>query len=423
MAQIIELTQLSPTMSEGTFVKWHKSPGDSVEPGDILAEVETDKAVMEMESYEEGILLLHLAKEGEVLKLGAPIAIIGEIGEDISELQKEAEERKNRPVIEEDLPKKATVETTTETAVETKTNSVEETMVSPEKSSGERVFASPLARKIADEKGIEISKIPGSGPRGRIVKKDVLKYENNRPLSTHAEPRPDRKIPITGMRRIIAERLHDSKNNIPHYYLVQEIDALPLHTLREKVNFDLSKAGDPKNPIKLSINDFIVKACALALQKHPICNSSWRNDHILTHGRIDVGIAVAIEGGLVTPYIRNADQQNLQFISQKSRELILRARERKLQPAEYSDGTFTISNLGMFGITQFTAIINEPEAALLAVGGIKDDVKLENGTVIAGKTLTVTMSCDHRVIDGAEGALFLNTLKNYLEHPLSLLTI
>ncbi|PJZ78943.1 pyruvate dehydrogenase complex dihydrolipoamide acetyltransferase [Leptospira neocaledonica] len=438
MAKISEMTQLSPTMSEGVLVKWLKKKGDSVAIGEILAEVETDKAVMEMEAFDSGVLLEIIAQEGAKLPVGAPVAIIGKAGEDISSLLLEAKSRSSASVASTPAPAPATAPTPSvapkkqENVVTSTTQEPEEEPPAPKESSVSRglspgalegrVKASPLAKRLAEETGIDLSKIRGSGPDGRIIKRDI---ENGISAFSTSGISPfaggniqEEKLPISGMRKTIASRLVHSKTHQPHFYLDMEIDADALVHLRENFNSDLKESGEE---IKLSINDFIVRASALALLKVPEVNSSWREDHILKHGRVDVGVAVSIEGGLITPYVRNADKRSVLEIGRTVKELASRARERKLKPEEFSDGTFTVSNLGMFGINRFAAVINEPEAAILAVGNVVSKPVIKNGAVVPGKTLSVCLSCDHRVVDGAVGAGWLEVFRNLLEHPLRLL--
>ncbi|MEQ9362952.1 MAG: 2-oxo acid dehydrogenase subunit E2 [Leptospirales bacterium] len=480
MAVIIELTQLSPTMEEGTFVKWVKNKGDAVEPGEVLAEVETDKAVMELEAYDEGILLVQLAEQGDRLPVGAPIGIVGEAGEEVSDLIDEAKQKLQsaksgsggESSADDDASSKSEArgsdssaqsngdsddsdrgggEKQSDAGGSDSASKKQQTQVAeagdehPERPipterknsqrgvdnksihrSG-RILASPLARRIAHEHGVELSRVKGTGPGDRITKSDVKEYmrlmngmgAGSAAGAGLAPTRPDKKVEISGMRKVIAERLHDAKNNIPHFYLTLEFDAEPMVQMRSKLNDDLkaTHTDEDEKPPRVSYNDLIVKACALTLAKHPTCNSSWRGDHMLQHGRIDVGIAVAIDGGLITPYVRNADQLPLLQLAAKINELGKRARDRKLKQEEYTDGTFTTSNLGMFGVSNFSAIINEPEAALMAIGGLIEKAVVRNGELVAGKTMTVVLSCDHRVIDGAEGARFLQTFQNYMEHP------
>lgn len=435
MAKISEMTQLSPTMSEGILVKWLKKKGDSVNPGEAIAEVETDKAVMEMEAFDSGILLEIIAPEGSKLPVGAPVAIIGKDGEDISALLSEAKSRVPSspaiatsaapekkptppPKIEETVLREEMVARSEEKEIPSNPRTGK---LSPSALEG-RIKASPLAKRLAESAGVDLSKIRGSGPDGRIIKRDLeagqVQAGNFAGSSILGSDLQEEKLPISGMRRTIASRLVHSKNNQPHFYLEMEIDAEPLVQLRENFNADLKASGEE---IKLSLNDFIVKASALALRKVPEVNSSWREDHILKHGRVDVGVAVSIEGGLITPYVRNADRRSVLDIGRTVKELASRARERKLKPEEFSDGTFTVSNLGMFGVDRFAAVINEPEAAILAIGNVVAKPVVRDGLIVAGKTLTVCLSCDHRVVDGAVGASWLEVFRNFLEHPLRLL--
>ncbi|MBE7439862.1 MAG: 2-oxo acid dehydrogenase subunit E2 [Spirochaetales bacterium] len=444
MALIFELTQLSPTMEEGTFVRWTKKVGDAVEPGDILAEVETDKAVMEMEAYDSGILLVQLSKPGDRMPVGSPMGIIGEAGEDVHTLLDQARERlKAGPPAEktdaQDAEEDAEIIARHEKAAAEPAPVVPEPSVPAQARSAAqpprttdgprparversgRILASPLARRIAEDKNVDLSRVKGSGPGGRITREDVLRSLDSRPAGV-VKRREDRRIDISSMRRVIARRLHDAKNNIPHFYLNMEIDATAVEQLRRELNADLAMHRGEEAP-RVSLNDFIVRASALALVRHPVVNSSWQDDHIMEHGRVDVGVAVAIDGGLVTPYVRDADQIPFLQLVGEIRSLVNRARDRRLKVEEFSDGTFTISNLGMFGIDEFSAIINEPEAALLAVGGVAERPVVRDGAIVPGPTFKVTLSCDHRVIDGAEGARFLGTFKNLIEHPRLLLAL
>ncbi|EMM94838.1 putative pyruvate dehydrogenase complex dihydrolipoamide acetyltransferase [Leptospira interrogans serovar Zanoni str. LT2156] len=450
MAKIAEMTQLSPTMAEGKIVRWLKQKGDPVSPGEIIAEVETDKAVMEMEAFETGILLEILAPEGTLLPVGAPVAIIGKQGEDVSALVETA--KKSIPAKKESSVTQGQVPTSAQSAASTisdanlttkasdvpSQNTESNELTTHEERSlktqipfgsedssirsargGRSIKASPLAKNLALQKGVDLGEVIGSGPGGRIIKRDVLAYqESGSGKKGSFVKRQDRKLELTGMRKTIASRLAHSTSTIPHFYLTLELDATPLDTLRNSYNKDLKLEGSSK----ISLNDLIIKACSLSLKEVPEVNSSWREDHILEHGRIDIGVAVSIEGGLITPYIRNADQKSLSEIGHEIKELASRARERKLKPAEYTDGTFTVSNLGMFGISSFTAVINEPEAAILAVGALVEKPVLKEGSIVVGKTLNVTLSCDHRVVDGATGARFLSSFRDYTEYPLRLLT-
>ncbi len=434
MAKIQEMTQLSPTMEEGTIVKWIKKEGDSVSPGEVLAEVETDKAVMEMEAYDSGVLLKILETEGAKLKVGRALAIIGKPGEDISSLLEKAKSQsssapstvtKETTNPKESKPEAASISQTkeeTKPVIEIKRETVSETKsVSPEVRGQARVLASPLAKSIAIENGIDLHSIIGTGPEGRITKKDVLdslgsKQSSGGFVASGFKAAKDETIPIGGMRKTIAKRLKESKQNLPHFYLNVDVNAGELEKFRAVLNDFKDKNLGDSYP-KVSVNDIIIKAVASTLKLHPKVNSSWQEDSILQYGRIDVGVAVSLEGGLLTPVIRNTDSKSIFAISGEVKDLAKKARDRKLKPEEFSNGTFTISNLGMYGISRFTAIINEPESAILAVGGIEDKPVVQNGQVVAGRVLSLMMSCDHRVIDGAVGAEFLRTLKSFLENP------
>lgn len=478
MAKIAEMTQLSPTMSEGKIVRWLKQKGDSVSPGEIIAEVETDKAVMEMEAFETGVLLEVLAPEGSLLPVGAPVAIIGKSGEDVSTLVETAkksipakkEGSAQSPASASNAPASSTASSsanvnpstsnasnssnTTSSGSETKsdassnrfsaekqsnevssrTSTQRSSQVSNDLQTGSRnkgefssaranagapIKASPLAKNLALQKGMDLGEVVGTGPGGRIIKRDILSHqESGGGKKSSFGTRQDRKLELTGMRKTIASRLAHSTSTIPHFYLTMELDAGPIDQLRNSINKDLKLEGHEK----VSVNDLILKACSAALFLVPEVNSSWREDHILEHGRIDIGVAVSIEGGLITPYVRNADQKTVLEISREIKELASRARDRKLKPGEYTDGTFTVSNLGMYGISSFTAVINEPEAAILAVGALVEKPVLKDGNIVAGKILNVTLSCDHRVVDGATGARFLSVFRDFIEHPLRLLT-
>ncbi|EPG75237.1 putative pyruvate dehydrogenase complex dihydrolipoamide acetyltransferase [Leptospira fainei serovar Hurstbridge str. BUT 6] len=419
-------------MTEGVLVKWLKKKGDAVVPGEAIAEVETDKAVMEMEAFDAGVLLEIIANEGARLPVGSPVAIIGKAGEEIGSLLAVAKSRtpaggSPAPSAIESAPASALPPPPQAQLPLEKIEPEIEVSKPVQPSRGltvaaqeGRIKASPLARQIAKEAGLDLSRINGTGPGGRIIKRDVEANQVVQSVgSSFAGPIPaEEKQPISGMRKTIATRLVHSKTHQPHFYLDIELNAEPLVNLRETLNADLKAGGED---IKLSLNDFIIKATALALLKVPEVNSSWREDHILRHGRVDIGVAVSIEGGLITPYVRNADRCSVLEIGRKVKELASRARERKLKPEEYSDGTFTVSNLGMFGINRFAAVINEPEAAILAVGNTVAKPVIKSGAIVPGLTLSVCLSCDHRVVDGAVGAHWLEVFRDLLEHPLRLL--
>ncbi|TGL47998.1 pyruvate dehydrogenase complex dihydrolipoamide acetyltransferase [Leptospira meyeri] len=442
MAKIQEMTQLSPTMEEGTIVKWLKKEGDSVSPGDIIAEVETDKAVMEMEAFETGVILKILHTEGAKLKVGEALAVIGKPGEDVSTLlagipQKSASAPSpstQAVASKENLNPTPTAAKVEPVAVGSPTKESPSTSVLPQTQTpkengtsvgvspnrgGLRVLASPLAKSIAIENGIDLHTVIGTGPEGRITKNDVLDTLNKGKSSRSSSVGPSRAdevVTLNGMRKTIAKRLTESKQNLPHFYLNVDVNAKAMESFRLELS-EFQKHLDQELQVKVSLNDIIVKATATALKLHPKVNASFQGDSILQFGRVDVGIAVSLDGGLLTPVIRNADGKSILEISREVKELAKRARERKLKPEEFSNGTFTISNLGMYGISRFTAIINEPESGIIAVGSVEDKPVVENGAVVAGRVLSLTLSCDHRVIDGAVGAEFLRTLRSLLEQP------
>lgn len=415
MAEVIRMPRLSDTMEEGIIVGWLKKEGDMIEPGDVLAEVETDKATMELDSYQEGVLLHIHVKEGPV-PVDSIIAILGEEGEDYEHLLEESsdkEEKKPENDSEEQEPDKEQEGSKVETPAPAASSTTEEG----------RIKASPLAKKIASEKGIDLQSLSGTGDGGRIVKRDVEKAakkgvaapEKAAPvtkprLSLGAE---DQSIPLTQMRKVIAKRLGESKFTAPHFYVTVEIDMDNAIKARETLN-----EGEEQ---RISFNDMIIKAAAVALREHPMINSSWQDDQIVVHGDINIGVAVAVEEGLLVPVIRNADYKSLSQIKSEIVEMAGKARDRKLQPDEMQGNTFTISNLGMFGVEEFTAIINPPDSAILAVGTIVKKPVVKNDEIVIGNTMKVTLSCDHRTVDGALGAQFLQTLRSYLENPMKLL--
>lgn len=410
MAVKVEMPKLSDTMEEGVIAKWNVKEGDKVESGDIIAEVETDKATMEVEVFDDGTILKILADEGDAVPLGNLMAVIGEEGEDISEILEEAKSGDS------------TDESTTEESSSEAESKEEEKDYDPvfddldEKGNGQaddgRIKASPLARKMAEEQGISLSNVKGSGPQGRIIKRDIEGYEPSRAPAAATVSREDKEHRVSQMRKTIARRLSESKFSSPHYYETVEIDMSAVWDARKKLN-ELSET-------KISFNDIVVKACATALRQHPDINSSWQGDKIIEHGDVNIAVAVGIDEGLVTPVIDNTDQKGLQQIAAEGRDLAEKARARKLQPEEMEGSTFTVSNLGMFGIEEFTAIINPPNACILAVGAIRDVPVVEDGEVVPGKRMKVTLSSDHRIVDGVSAAQFLNTLKGMLENPLSI---
>lgn len=407
MATTMLMPKLSDTMEEGIILKWRKKEGDKVKAGEIIAEIQSDKADMEQEAYDSGVLLKIFPKEGEAVKVGAPLVIIGKEGEDISALlagmttTKQAVDSKQEatPVAAEPVATSATMAVSTPAVTVTGGDT--------------RIKASPLAKKIAQEKNIDLRTIKGSGPFGRIVKADVEAQTATPSMPRKVlAPLQTKEIPLSMMRKTIAKRLLESKATIPHFYLTIEMNMKRAIDFRASLN-EITGA-------KISYNDIVMRAVALALRENPKANSSFMGDKIIEHGRIDVGFAVAVDEGLITPIIRNADQKTLAEISTESKELAKRAREGKLKLEEFTGGTFTVSNLGMYDIENFAAIINPPEGAILAVGTIVEKPVVENGQIVVGHTMKVTLSCDHRVVDGAIGAEFLQSFKRFIENPLAL---
>ncbi|MFM7595147.1 MAG: pyruvate dehydrogenase complex dihydrolipoamide acetyltransferase [Flavobacteriales bacterium] len=418
MAEVIYMPKLSDTMTEGVVASWLKNVGDAVKSGELLAEIETDKATMEFESFYDGVLLHIGVETGKAAPVNALLAIIGQAGEDITPFLNAApaaepvktEEVKAAPVIEAPAPKPAP---TPAPAAAPKST--------PKPiASNDRVYASPLAKKLAEEKGIDLQYVAGSGENGRIVKRDVDHYMphpngvsasagNSTGLTT--ETYTDE--PISQMRKTIARRLAESKFTAPHFYLTLDIDMDNAMAFRTSVN--------ATEGYKISFNDIVVKAVALSLRKHPTVNSSWMGDFIRRNQHVNIGVAVAVEDGLLVPVVRFADTKGFMQISAEVKDFAGRAKEKKLQPADWEGNTFTISNLGMFGIESFTAIVNPPDSCILAVGGIKEVPVVKNGQVVPGNVMKVTLSCDHRVVDGASGSAFLQTFKNYMENPVSML--
>ncbi len=422
MAVVIDMPKLSDTMEEGVIVKWNVKEGDSVSSGDIIAEVETDKATMDVEVFDGGTVLKILAQEGDAIPLGGKIAIIGEKGEDIAGLIEggEQKETKTEPAEEKKAPAEKAGSKKDFDPLFGDLNGVDKSAKKSVSQEDGRIKASPLARKMAQEEGIDIHKVQGSGPNGRIIKRDIESYDDSASTSVSAPAASapvstavSQDIKISQMRKTIARRLAESKFTSPHYYETIDIDMRNVVQTRAKLN-DISE-------VKISFNDFVIKACSVALKQHPAINSSWLDDIIRQHGDIHIAMAVAIDDGLITPVIRNVDQKGLQQIAKESKELAGKARDRKLQPEEWEGSTFSVSNLGMFGIDEFTAIINPPNACILAIGSIRDVPIVDNGEIVPGKQMKVTLSSDHRVVDGAQAASFLGTLKNLLENPMGML--
>lgn len=449
MAKVLDLPKLSPTMEEGQIAKWHKKEGDAVAVDDLLAEVETDKATMEYRSFDKGTLLRILAPAGSVVRLGEPVAILGAAGEDISGLvpggaaeakvapqaaapapaQKAAPGRPEVEGGEVSVPSKAALAAAPQPpAPEPQAEPSAAASVGP---TG-RVKASPYVRKLAREEGFDLSRVAGSGPGGRIVARDLegapkaqpaaapapLAARPGAPAAPGALAEPEAR-PLSMMRKAIARRLTESKQTVPHFYLTIDVDADPLHALREQINADLASQGD--GAPKVSFNDLLVKACAIALVRVPECNVQFSDSAILVHRRVDISVAVSVPEGLLTPVVRDADRKGVLAISAEVRDLAGRAKAKKLRPEEMQNGTFSISNLGMYGIDDFAAVINPPEGAILAVGQVRREPVVRGDAVVPGRKLAMTLSCDHRVIDGAVGATFLRALRQILEHPTQIL--
>ncbi len=437
MANIIEMPKLSDTMTVGTLIKWLKQEGDAVKSGDMLAEVETDKATMELESFFDGTLLKIFSPAGSQVAIGAALCAIGKAGEKV-----DAPATAPKPAVAPAMPPSTTAVPATVAPLPAPTPAPGPVAVAvpaaPARAAGERIRISPLAKKLAAEKGIDPSRLTGSGPGGRIVRADVLAGEKNGSAAGGATPssRPtsgavlpsgpsafakgpiqeERAVPVSNMRGAIARRLVESKTQLPHFYVEIEIDAAPLLALREQLNTGLEKDG-----VKLSVNDFVLKGAAEALRRVPQVNGSWQGDRIQYFAAAHVSFAVAIDDGLITPVIRDTHLKSVFQISTEAKSLGKRAKDKKLKPEEFTGGTFCVSNLGMMGIPRFSAIINPPNAAILAVGTTVTKPVVKNGQLAIGQTMILTLSCDHRVVDGAVGAQYLNALKLLLESPALLL--
>ncbi|WP_295207602.1 pyruvate dehydrogenase complex dihydrolipoamide acetyltransferase [uncultured Brevundimonas sp.] len=429
----ILMPALSPTMEEGVLAKWHVKVGDVVSAGDVIAEIETDKATMEVEAVDEGEVTDILVAEGtEGVKVNTPIARLKDEGgaaapkpaEKPPAKTEEAPKAETAPAVAE-APKAATPDAPAPAA--------------PKSDSGDRIFSSPLARRIAAQNGVDLKSIKGTGPHGRIVKRDVeaagkastqpATASSASPAATAAEPRkaqslaqmgiPDGSydlIPLDGMKKAVARRMVDSVQNVPHFPLFIDCEIDQLMAVRAKVNKMLEPQG-----IKVSVNDFVIKAAALALKMVPEANASYTPEGIAMHHNADVSMAVAIDGGLITPIIKKAETKGLAQIATESKDLAKRARDRKLKPEEFQGGTFSVSNLGMFGIKQFTSIINEPQGCIMSVGAGEQRAVVKNGQVVPATVMTVTLTCDHRVVDGATGARFLQAFKPLIEDPVAML--
>ena len=416
MQEVILMPRLSDTMTEGVIAAWHKKVGDQVKKGDVLADIETDKATMELESYKEGKLLYTGAEKGQKVAVNDLLAIIGEEGKVNVQQIVDASKNKGASPAAAKEPAAQTAELkSAPQPVAKETNSL---------NGDGRIKASPLAKKMASEKGIDLSQLHGSGDFGRIIKKDVAEYTPaaSAPAAaqkaTAVSTAPTGQvsfddIPVSQMRKVIAKRLSEAKFSAPEFYLTITVDMDQAVSSRTRINENA--------PVKISFNDFVLKATALALKKHPAVNSSWMGDKIRVNHHVNIGVAVAVEDGLLVPVVRFADTKSLSQISQEVKEFAARAKNKKLQPADWEGSTFTISNLGMFGMDEFTAIINPPDSCILAISSIQQIPVVKNGAIVPGNVMKLTMTCDHRVVDGATGAAFLQTLKGLLEEPLRML--
>ena len=422
MAEVIRMPKLSDTMTEGVVASWNKKVGDTVKRGDILAEIETDKATMEFESFFNGTLLYIGLEKGQSAPVDSVLAIIGEKGEDVKAILEK--EKSAAPKKEEAKKEEVKVEKKVEAAAEKKPEPVKQTsqpvVIQHEENGDGRLKASPLAKKLAAEKGINLQSVQGSGGHGRVIKRDIESWNPSRipPVMQFTGNVVNGKegfteVPVSQMRKTIAKRLSESKYAAPHFYLTMEIDMENAVSAREAMNL--------MSPAKISFNDMVIRGCAAALRRHPKVNSSWLGDKIRYNQHIHIGVAVAVEEGLLVPVVRFADQKSFAQIGAEVKDFAQKAKDKKLQPSDWEGNTFTISNLGMFGIEEFTAIINPPDACILAVGGIKSVPVVKNGQIVPGKIMKVTLSCDHRVVDGATGAAFLQTLKMMLENPVTIL--
>ena len=423
--EVVRMPKLSDTMTEGVVEKWHKKVGDKVKSGELLADIATDKATMEFESFQDGVLIHIGIEEGKSVPVDSVLAILGKGGEDIAAILKTIEgagktqETKGTLEIKGNEEIKGAKETDTTVTIPSTSNNSNQTTTT---SNDGRVKASPLAKAIAKEKGIDISKVSGSGDHGRVTKSDIENYKPQTTSSSSSSKTVSSFVPGTEgytdeptsqMRKVIAKRLLESTNGAPHFYLTIEVDMDNAIASRNAIN--------AMPDTKVSFNDLVIKACAVALRKHPKVNTSWMGDKIRYYSHVHIGVAVAVEEGLLVPVVRFADQKSLTQISAEVKDLGKRAKDKKLQPADWEGNTFTVSNLGMFGIDEFTSIINTPESCILSVGAIKQVPVVKNNQVVPGNVMKVTLACDHRTVDGATGAAFLQTLRTYLENPVTIL--
>ncbi len=436
MAINITMPALSPTMEEGTLAKWLVKEGDEVSAGDVIAEIETDKATMEVEAVDEGIVAKLLVDAGsEGVKVNTVIAVLAQEDEDVSTVASSDIVHDISPEAPQNDEKNKAVEMQTEN--KSQITDVPKVAQIP----GDRLVASPLARRIAKDSGIDLSTITGSGPRGRIIKRDVENISATANVSATGRQAPSEPAPVTmsdeqtlkmfadgaydlvphdNMRKIIARRLVQSKQSVPHFYLTVDCELDALLDIRKNMNASAPLADD-KPVYKISVNDFIIKAMGLALRDNPEANVSWTEANMVHHKNCDVGVAVSIPGGLITPIVRNVENKSLSTIANEMKDLASRARVRKLKPEEYQGGSTAVSNLGMFGIREFAAVINPPQSTILAVGGGEKRAIVRDGTIVSATIMTVTLSTDHRAVDGVLGALLLGSFKKYIENPVSML--
>ena len=425
MAIPVEMPKMSDTMEEGVLVAWLAEEGESVSAGDVIAQVETDKATMDLEVYDDGVLLKRLIAEGDAVPIGGLIAVLGDEGEDVSDVlaqyggsacEADAKPKAEAPAAEEEPAAEAPAE---------EAPAVQE--------AGDRVKSSPLARRMAGEHNIDLNKVEGSGPEGRIVKRDIeALIDQDKPAKAAAPAEAPSRAPalaaagsryedqrISQMRKTIARRLSESKYSSPHFYLTADVDMERAVAFRKQIN----EVAEQQGQSKISFNDLITKASAIALRRHPAVNASYLEDEgvVRYHEDVHVAVAVAIDEGLLTPVIRDADRKGLSEIAAETRDLATRARDRQLEPSDWEGSTFSTSNLGMFGIEEFTAIINPPNSCILAIGAIRDVPVVKDGEVVPGKRMKLTLSCDHRLVDGATGAEFLTTVRSLLEEPMNML--
>jgi pyruvate dehydrogenase E2 component (dihydrolipoamide acetyltransferase) len=420
MAEIIRMPKLSDTMTEGVVAEWHKKVGEEVESGELLAEIETDKATMEFESFQDGVLLHIGVEKGGTAPVDSVLCILGDEGEDFAELLASADAAE-APDPQEEAPAPAPTPAPVPVAAPAPAPAPAPAAAPTPSTAApapapavvnERVKASPLAKRLAEERGLSLSLIPGSGEGGRIVKRDVEAFVGGASSAANAVERYT-EVGVSQMRKTIARRLAESKFTAPHFYLSVTIDMGAAMTARKAIN--------DRGPHRVSFNDMVVKAVAIALKNHPAVNSSWLDDRIRYNEHVHIGVAVAVEDGLLVPVVRHANAKTFGEIGTEVRDFAQKAKDKKLQPSDWEGNTFTISNLGMFGIEDFTAIINPPDACILAVGGIQNVPVVKDGAVVPGHTMKVTLSCDHRVVDGATGAAFLNEVKQNLENPVLML--